>query len=109
MRPDQTVPPRPTRVTSLPRLTSSDILDPLDAMRQELERRMLRGEHFTDVEDRIDSTDFSSDEKAALWLLAWSFVHPRVQRREATAHLAALTAATPRRTASSRRRLRIVR
>jgi hypothetical protein len=80
---------------------------PIEAMRQEVERRMLRGERFTDVEDAIDASDHSADEKAALWLLGWSYVHPRAQRREANAHLAALTPATPRPTTISRR-LRVV-
>jgi hypothetical protein len=84
-------------------------MPPIEATRQDVERRMLRGEHFTDVEDAINSSDVSADAKAALWLLAWSYVHPRAQRREASAHLAALTAAIPPRTISSRRRLRIVR
>jgi len=78
------------------------------AMRQEIERRMLRGERFTDVEDAINSSGLSADEKAALWLLGWSYVHPRAQRREANAHLTALTAATPPRTSTSRRHLRIL-
>lgn len=69
---------------------------------------MLRGERFTDVEDAINSSDFSDDEKAALWLFGWSYVHPRAQRREANAHLTALVAAMPPRTMSSRRRLRSV-
>ena len=59
---------------------------PLEAMRLEVERRMRRGERFADVEALIDATDLSSDEKSALWLLAWSYVHPNAQRREATAH-----------------------
>jgi hypothetical protein len=66
---------------------------PLEAMRLEVERRMRRGERFSDVEDLIDATDLSPDERSALWLLAWSYVHPSAQRREATAHLARLTAA----------------
>jgi hypothetical protein len=82
---------------------------PIEAMRQDVERRMLRGERFTDVEDGINSSGFSADEKAALWLFAWSYVHPRAQRREANAHLAALAAATPPPTVSSRRPLRLVR
>ena len=49
----------------------------IEALRQDVERRMLRGERFADVEDAINSSDFSSDEKAALWLLAWSYVHPQ--------------------------------
>lgn len=92
-----------------PDVTSSGSLDPLAAMRQEIERRMLRGERFTDVEDAISSSEFSADEQAALWLLGWSYVHPKAQRREANAHLTALKAATPPRTLSARRRLRIVR
>jgi hypothetical protein len=92
MRPNQTVPAS----------------GPIESMRQEVERRMLRGERFTDVEDAISSSDCSADEKAALWLLGWSYVHPRAQRREANAHLAALTAATPRPTTNHRRRLRVV-
>jgi hypothetical protein len=80
---------------------------PIEAMRQEVERRMRRGARFTDVEDAIDASDHSADEKAALWLLGWSYVHPRAQRREANAHLAALTPATPRPTTISRR-LRVV-
>ncbi|HEX3262213.1 MAG TPA: hypothetical protein VHR37_01020 [Solirubrobacterales bacterium] len=76
-------------------------------MRQEVERRMLRGERFTDVENAIDASAYSADEKAALWLLGWSYVHPRAQRREANAHLAALTPATPRPPTISRR-LRVV-
>jgi hypothetical protein len=82
---------------------------PIEAMRHEVEQRMLRGERFTDVEDAINSSDFSSEVKAALWLLGWSYVHPRAQRREANAHLTALTAAMPPQTMSSARRLRIVR
>jgi hypothetical protein len=108
MRPNDTVPPKRPPAGSLRGVTPSGILDPLEATRQDVERRMLRGERFTAVEDSINSSEFSSDEKAALWLLAWSFVHPRAQRREANAHLAALTAAKPPRTLTSRRRLRIV-
>jgi hypothetical protein len=81
----------------------------VETMRLDVERRMRRGERFTDVEAEavIDATDLSADEKSALWLLGWSYVHPRAQRREANAHLAHLTAATPPRTRSSRGRLRV--
>src|SRR4051795_2328069 len=80
----------------------------IEAMRLDVERRMRRGERFTDVEDVINASDLAADEKAALWLLGWSYVHPRAQRREANAHLAALMAATPRPTSISRRALRVV-
>ena len=91
MRPKQTVPA------------------PIEAMRQGVERRMLRGERFTDVEEAINSSDFSTDEKAALWLLGWSYVDPRAQRREANAHLAALARAKPPPIVGCGQRLRIVR
>jgi hypothetical protein len=67
----------------------------VETMQFEVERRMRRGERFSDVEDLINATGLSDDEKSGLWLLAWSYVHPTAQRREATAHLAHLTAATP--------------
>jgi hypothetical protein len=79
----------------------------LAAMRLEVERRMRRGDRFSDVEDLINAADLSADEKAALWLLAWSYVHPSAQRREAAAHVAHLIAATPPRAISRARHLRI--
>jgi hypothetical protein len=79
----------------------------LEAMRLDVERRMRRGERFADVEDVIDASGLSSDEKSALWLLGWSYVHPRAQRREANAHLSRLTAATPPQAIGVRRHLRV--
>jgi hypothetical protein len=79
----------------------------LEAMRLDVERRMRRGERFTDVEDAIDASDLQDQEKAALWLLGWSYVHPRAQRREAVAHLEQLLAATPRAPSHRPRHLRI--
>jgi hypothetical protein len=55
----------------------------------EVERRMMRGDRFSDVEDVIESSDLSAEEKSALWLLGWSYVDWRAQRREARAHVAA--------------------
>jgi hypothetical protein len=81
----------------------------VEAMWLEVERRMRRGERFADVEDVIEESDLSTDEKSALWLLAWSYVHPRAQRRAADAHLRVLAAATRRGTIRSRRHLRIAR
>jgi hypothetical protein len=81
----------------------------VEAMRLDVERRMRRGERFTDVENVINSSDLSSDEKSALWLLAWSYVHPRAQRREANAHLRRMLAGTPPRTNGAQRHLRIAR
>ena len=79
----------------------------VEAVRLDVERRMRRGERFTDVEDVINASDLSNDEKSALWLLGWSYVHPRAQRREAYAHLTRLTPATPSQTIRTRRHLRV--
>jgi hypothetical protein len=81
----------------------------VETVRLDVERRMQRGERFGDVEDIINASDLSADEKSALWLLGWSYVHPRAQRREANAHLARLAAATPLRTLPSDRHLRVAR
>jgi hypothetical protein len=83
-------------------------LSPLEAKQRDVVRRMSHGERFTDVEDAINLSGFSADEKAALWMLAWSYVPAGAQRREANAHLAALIGVT-RPTSSARGRLRIVR
>ncbi len=66
----------------------------IETMRVNVERRMRRGERFSDVEDVIDASDLTADAQAALWLLGWSYVHPSAQRHEALAHLDHLTAAT---------------
>ena len=66
----------------------------IETMRLDVELGMRRGERFTDVEDVINASDLATEEKSALWLLAWSYVHPKAQRREAIAHLDHLTTAT---------------
>jgi hypothetical protein len=76
-------------------------------MRLDVERRMRRGERFDEVEDAINASDLSADEKAALWLLGWSYLHPRAQRREALAHVERLIAAAPRAPSRRSRHLRI--
>jgi hypothetical protein len=49
------------------------------------------GEPFGDIEVAIDEVaDLSTDEKAALWLFAFSLRDQSEQRRESRAHLAAL-------------------
>jgi hypothetical protein len=79
----------------------------LETMKLDVERRMRRGERFTDVEGVIDASDLSAHEKSALWLLGWSYVHPRAQRREAIAHLDHITAATPPPAINRPRHLRV--
>ena len=55
---------------------------------EEIRGRMRRGDTIDDVDlELIDQTDLSADEKAALWLYAWSFVPRREQRASAELHL----------------------
>ena len=55
---------------------------------EEIRRRMRHGDSIDDVDlELIDRTDLSADEKAALWLYAWSFVPRRKQRASAELHL----------------------
>ena len=52
---------------------------------------MDAGESFGEVETFInEAAALDQDEKAALWLLAWSFREAGIQRREALAMLSAL-------------------
>jgi hypothetical protein len=49
------------------------------------------GESFGDIEDAIDEVaDLTMEEKAALWLFAFSLRDREEQQRKARAHLAAL-------------------
>jgi hypothetical protein len=48
-----------------------------------VERMIRDGNPFEEVEDYINATSFAEDQKAALWLLAWSYQDPPVQRRVA--------------------------
>jgi hypothetical protein len=49
------------------------------------------GKAFGDVEDSIDNVeDLTLDEKAALWLFAFSLRDPSEQQLEARAHLASV-------------------
>jgi len=80
----------------------------VETTRLQVVRRMRSGEPFTDVEDVIDASDLPDEEKSALWLLAWSYVLPGAQRREANAHLARLTTGTSPPADDDPRGLRIV-
>jgi hypothetical protein len=59
----------------------------LDLYRQKVERLMAADARFEDLEEAIHRTRFSLDEKAELWLLAWSLDEPHLQRRRARATL----------------------
>ena len=76
----------------------------LKQLQGDVAARMRRGETFASVEaEVIDPSGLSDAEKAALWLYGWSFVHWRLQRREATAHIDVLAGTQrPRRTARLR-------
>jgi hypothetical protein len=54
----------------------------------EIRRRMRHGASIDDVDvELIERTGLSPDQKAALWLYAWSFVPRRQQRASAELHL----------------------
>ena len=63
----------------------------LTRYRDALAKRVLMGEPFGAVEDAIDqAVELTPDQKAALWLFAFSLRDPSEQRLEAGAQLAAL-------------------
>lgn len=67
---------------------SGERFDPLGRARADVHRRMSRGGSVDDVDaEIIEPSGFSADEKAALWLYAWSYVPRRMQRRYADRHL----------------------
>ena len=63
----------------------------LTTYRDAVAEQVRGGEPFGAVEDAIDEVaDLTQDEKAALWLYAFSLRAPWEQQRDARAHLAAL-------------------
>ena len=68
---------------------------PLTSYRDAVTDLLHAGEKFGDVEDAIDDVaELTQDEKAALWLFAFSLRDPAEQQFDARAHIAAL-GATP--------------
>jgi hypothetical protein len=63
----------------------------LDDHRVVVEHRMNAGEPFGQVEVFINEAALDQNEKAALWLLAWSLRDTWAQRREALAMVSSLT------------------
>ena len=64
---------------------------PLTAYRDRVAEWVGRGQSFGEVEDAIDdAADLTTDQKAALWLFAFSLRDPAVQQLDAQAHLAAV-------------------
>jgi hypothetical protein len=63
----------------------------LAAHRDAVAEWISRGLPFGEVEEAIDDVpDLTTDEKAALWLFAFSLRDPAQQQLDARAHLAAL-------------------
>jgi hypothetical protein len=63
----------------------------LASHRDVVAERMGRGEPFAAVEDTIDAaTELSEDQKAALWLFAFSLRDQAQQLLDARAHLVAV-------------------
>ena len=61
----------------------------LAGYREEVTELINTGEPFGDVEDAIDEVaDLTLEQKAALWLFAFSLRAPSEQQRDARAHLA---------------------
>jgi hypothetical protein len=66
-------------------------LEHLAGGREEVERMMRAGESFSSVETMIDEARLTEEEKAALWLFAWSMRDKRAQQRETRGLLAYLS------------------
>ena len=64
---------------------------PLTSYRDAVTELIDGGEKFGDVEDAIDDVaELTQDEKAALWLFAFSLRDPAEQQFDARAHIATL-------------------
>ena len=63
----------------------------LASYRDAVEDQIKAGDPFGDVEDSIDAVaELNTDEKAALWLFAFSLRDPAVQQLDARTHLASV-------------------
>jgi hypothetical protein len=65
------------------------VVEPMSAVvEHEIRQRMRHGDSIDDVDlEVIERSGLSGDQKAALWLYAWSFVPRRKQRASAEIHL----------------------
>jgi hypothetical protein len=58
------------------------------SLADEIRRRMRHGDSIDDVDSEIiERSDLNGDQKAALWLYAWSFIPRRKQRASAELHM----------------------
>jgi len=63
-------------------------VDEFDSLQIAVRTWMRAGRVLGEVEEElIDPSTLSTDEKAVLWLLAWSMMPPKHQRAEVEAHL----------------------
>jgi hypothetical protein len=74
-----------------PPMSGTQLRPVLARYRDAVAERIKAGEPFGHVEDAIDKVeDLSQDEKAALWLFAFSLREPAEQQLDARAYLYAL-------------------
>ena len=70
-------------------MSGTDKRPGLAGYRDAVSERLQAGEAFGEVEDAIDRVaDLTADQKAALWLFAFSLRDPSEQQLDARAHLA---------------------
>jgi hypothetical protein len=55
------------------------------SLRNQIAECMEAGDSLAQMEDEINSSDLSEEERAALWLFAWSYVPIAAQRNKAIA------------------------
>jgi hypothetical protein len=61
---------------------------PIVGLQQEIAAMMQRGASLDQVQSEvIDPCELSAEQKAALWLFAWSLMQGTEQRRQATHYL----------------------
>jgi hypothetical protein len=57
---------------------------PVAEYQSTIEGLVVRGRSFREIEDVIEDTPLDEEQKAALWLLAWSYPDVRAQKITAT-------------------------
>jgi hypothetical protein len=63
-------------------------VDSIVRLQERIAMVMERGDSLEQVEQEvIAAADISSEQRAALWLYAWSFMNGTAQRYEASSHL----------------------
>jgi hypothetical protein len=70
---------------------SREALVLLNTYERVIDEQLASGRPFEEIEQLIDATPLTSEQQAALWLLAWSYQERRVQNRVAREALAAVS------------------